>query len=275
MTDLDAVGQTALGVAYVRAVESRRRDALFTDPLATSMFDEVQTEAARWDDGADDTAGERVAMYQSIVGRTLFLDDVCRRAAAAGITQFVILGAGLDARAFRLDLGSECVIFELDRPQVIDVKNELVHQYRPPRKTVRQVVAADLTESWTEELCSAGLRTDRRICWLAEGLFVYLTDDVVFSVIDSISAVSVPGSRVGATLRRPSAHAPGGPFADVSAMWHPDPGIVENFERTGWVCEIDGARRILREHGRAADGPEDNRSQLLVAVRSAAGTPHR
>ena len=77
MIDLDEVGRTALGVAYLRAYESRRPNAVFVDPLALGLYGSAVVDDAghlRELPPADDEAGrERRAMYHSIVGRTLFL----------------------------------------------------------------------------------------------------------------------------------------------------------------------------------------------------------
>lgn len=268
MIDLDAVGQTALGVAYLRAYEASRPDALVTDPLALAMFASAVTEP----DGSlralpaitDDQSRARRAMYDWVVARTLFLDDLCGEAAASGVRQFVILGSGLDARAFRLDLGPDAVIYELDRSPVVDVKEQLVaeHQLRPT--VSRRVVRADLTDEWLPTLRAAGLRVEVPTCWLAEGLLVYLDADVVHRVIDTIGAASAPDSRIGVTVRSGRSRATRDAFADVVALWHPDPGIEARFTDTGWSCEVTDAPTVLRAHPR----------QTAVELDTAAATAH-
>ncbi|WHU49591.1 SAM-dependent methyltransferase [Gordonia sp. L191] len=257
MIDLDAVGQTALGVAYVRAYESLRRDALFTDPLAVALFESAVTDP----DGTllpmppvTDAAGrERRGMYHWIVARTLFLDDLFGSAARDGIEQFVILGSGLDARAFRLDLGPAAVVYELDRPPVVEVKEALVAEHGLLATTGRRVVQADLITDWLPTLIEAGLRTDEPTCWLAEGLLVYLEPEIARRVIDTIGAASAPGSRVGVTVRSTRRTSTDGPFAQVAALWHEDPGIAGRFADTGWTCELTDTVSVLAAAGRAID----------------------
>src|SRR5205823_2672755 len=103
------VSMTALGVAWVRALESARPDRLFEDPLAARFL-----EASGWtppdltggadaDGGATDEARRTLlVLAQSVIVRTKFLDDLLADAWAGGCRQVVILGAGLDTRAFRL-----------------------------------------------------------------------------------------------------------------------------------------------------------------------------
>lgn len=257
MIDLDAVGQTALGVAYVRAYESLRRDALFADPLAVALFDSALTDpdgTLRPMPPVTDAAGrERRGMYHWIVARTLFLDELFRSAARDGIEQFVILGSGLDARGFRLELGPAAVVYELDRPPVVEVKEALVAEHELVATTGRRVVQADLISDWLPPLLEAGLHTDEPTCWLAEGLLVYLEPDVARRVIDTSGQASASGSRVGVTVRSTRRTRTDGPFAQVAALWHEDPGIVGRFTATGWTCELTDTVSVLAAAGRAVD----------------------
>src|SRR5207253_2789349 len=114
----DGVSMTALGVAWVRAGESERPDRLFDDPLAARFL-----AASGWEprplgelSGDETTTRAMLVLAQSVIVRTRFLDDVLADAWSGGCRQVVILGAGLDTRAFRLawPAGSRC--FELDLP---------------------------------------------------------------------------------------------------------------------------------------------------------------
>ena len=259
MIDLDEVGRTALGVAYLRAYESRRPNAVFVDPLALGLYGSAVVDDAghlRELPPADDEAGrERRAMYHSIVGRTLFLDEVFTTGAADGVRQFVILGAGLDARAFRLDLGPDAVFYELDRPAVTEVKEQLVAEHSLVAHGQRRVVSADLAGDWLTELRSAGFRPGEPTCWLAEGLLAYLDTDVVWQTIAAITSASAAGSRIGLTVRLPGARPPEDPFASVASMWKPDPGIVDRLVASGWECRSADARTVLTAHGREIPTP--------------------
>jgi len=126
------VGKTALGVAAVRAAESRRTDRLFNDPYAEAFlaaapgaFDLEQRT------GAGVMASWGAALSSHAVTRTRFFDDYLLAATAGGIGQVVLLGAGLDARAFRLPWTDDVRLFELDRPDVLAFKERVLDRAVP------------------------------------------------------------------------------------------------------------------------------------------------
>lgn len=257
MTDLDTVGQTALGVAYVRAYESRLPNPLFTDPIATAIFDEnaappIIGDASKPDsvEGLSDD-DERKLMYYWIVGRTVFLDDVCALAAKQGVKQYVILGSGLDARAFRLDLGEGAVVYEVDRPDVADAKESIIDEHSLRPRNERRVVRTDLADDWLRALEDTGFRADLPTCWIVEGVLVYLDDDVVSRVIEGIAGATEQGSHLGVTLRgHHNAGIDDSAFASIRELWHDNPGIPKEFARSGWNCTLSDNRTILGAHGR-------------------------
>src|SRR5262245_23280147 len=114
---LPPVSATAVGVAAIRAAEAAQPDALFSDPLASAFV-----RAANWfrtTDPDEPATRRRVgALVMWVRVRTRFLDDVVTDACAAGCRQIVVLGAGLDARAFRLRLPSGVRFYEVDLPDV-------------------------------------------------------------------------------------------------------------------------------------------------------------
>jgi Leucine carboxyl methyltransferase len=103
--DLSGVGWTATGIAAIRALETARPDRLFKDPLAARFVAAsgrslANRQAAA---GADErTRRHWSAIQQWVVVRTRFLDELLVRACREGCSQVIVLGAGLDARAFRL-----------------------------------------------------------------------------------------------------------------------------------------------------------------------------
>src|SRR5690349_19833562 len=124
-TRLPPVSTTAVGVAAIRAAEAAQPDPLFTDPLAAEFVRAADTFwTARGDDAA--TARRVSALIMWVRVRTRFLDDVVTRACADGSRQCVVLGAGLDARAFRLALPADVRFFELDLPDVLAFKDRVI-----------------------------------------------------------------------------------------------------------------------------------------------------
>ena len=172
-SSLPPVSTTAVGVAAIRAAEAGRSDALFADPLANAF---VRAAGSSWrptTGPAQDERITRVILWVRV--RTRFLDDLLLDACANGCRQIVTLGAGLDARAFRLDLPAGARLFELDLSEILEFKQRVVGSERHEAACERIVVPTDLTGDWARDLSDAGFDATRPTAWLAEGLLVYLT----------------------------------------------------------------------------------------------------
>jgi len=143
---LPAVGLTAVGVAAIRAAESERSERLFSDPFAAG-FVGAASSRNRLEKSAE-RRGRRPSLAAWVVVRTRFLDDLVLDACARGCLQVVILGAGLDARAFRLDWPDNLRVFELDLPQVLDFKQQVVRTEGWHPACERITVPVDLSDDW-------------------------------------------------------------------------------------------------------------------------------
>src|SRR5215467_11736617 len=99
---LPGVGKTALGVAMVRARESRRDDRLFDDPWAQAFVDAAPGAFPEEPKTTEEVAalGPMASLgavfYAHGVIRTRFFDDYLTAATAARCSQVVLLAAGLD-----------------------------------------------------------------------------------------------------------------------------------------------------------------------------------
>ena len=143
-----SVGSTALFVATARALEAQKPDPLAVDPYAEVFCRAV---GGNWADVLDGKApdhplktaefGLHFVNFQG--ARTRYFDDYFRRAADAGARQVVILAAGLDSRAYRLSWPDGTTIFELDRPQVLDFKREVLTEHGARPRTERREIAVD------------------------------------------------------------------------------------------------------------------------------------
>ena len=195
---MDPVGMTSRWVAAARARESDRLDRLFDDPLAAAL---AGPEGFAWLDDMDRAQPwGRPELY--VVVRTRFFDDFLQRASwGAGARQVVLLAAGMDARAFRLDWPPGTRLYELDRPEVIDAKDAVASSVGAHPTCERWVIGVDLERpSWPEALLSAEYETQEPSVWLAEGLFFYLTEAAAGTLLGSASVLAAPSSRLGADL---------------------------------------------------------------------------
>jgi len=197
--ELAEVSRTAIGVALVRAVESQRPDRLFDDPFAGQFlaaapnYVNQRAERAR-SFGATGPSPMSVALAAHIAVRTRFYDTYLLQAAAEGCRQVVLLAAGLDARAYRLQFPPNTRLFELDLPPVLSFKDRVLGGHTPTCERI--TVPVDLSTPWAQPLRLAGFDPAVPTAWLIEGLLIYLTRDEAVALLDTVNAVSAPGSRV-------------------------------------------------------------------------------
>ncbi|AZM44428.1 SAM-dependent methyltransferase [Streptomyces sp. WAC 06738] len=192
------VGLTALLVAAARAIETHRRDSLARDVYA-EHFVRAAPACANWPvrieqarDGDASPLWGRFARYFGL--RTRVFDDFLLRSVGAGARQVVLLGAGLDTRAFRLDLPSDCVVFEIDRAGVLAFKQRVLTALSAAPKVKRVPVPVDLREGWAGALTAAGFDPAARSVWLAEGLLFYLPGPAESYLIGTVDGLAVAGS---------------------------------------------------------------------------------
>ena len=120
----------------------------------------------------DETAFPRLYGVQ-----TRFFDDFFSSAGEAGIRQAVIVAAGLDSRAYRLEWPDGTTVFEVDLPKVLEFKARVLGERGATPKARRIEVAADLRTDWPTPLKAAGFDPHGASAWSVEGILPYLTDD--------------------------------------------------------------------------------------------------
>ena len=189
----DFVCLTSQLMAARRAIETKRPDRLFEDPFATKL---AGAEAfALLEPDKNIVIAEEGRPYLAV--RTRFFDDFLI-SLAPKLRQVVILGAGMDTRAFRLSWSSGTHVYEIDKPEVIAYKNSILKD--TPAKSHRHAIAGDLSESWSDLLLAQGYRTDLPSVWLLEGLLMYLDEAEVHELLNTISTLTATGSYLGADL---------------------------------------------------------------------------
>ena len=195
-----SVGATATMVAAQRALSNREGliDDPFAEPLVRAVGLDFFVRALDGEIEVDDVDPEfnlrRAAEGMTV--RTRWFDKLFTDAAAAGVRQAVILAAGLDARAFRLDWPDGTTVYELDQPKVIDFKTKTLTDLSAKPKTDRRTIAIDLRNDWPKALLDNGFDPTQPTAWIAEGLLIYLPPEAQDLLFDRINALSAPGSRV-------------------------------------------------------------------------------
>ena len=209
-----SVGATATMVAAARAMATRAPNPVINDPFAEPLvravgvdfFTKLASGELKPED-LDTSASEStpasnakgaVRFADGMAARTRFFDDFFLEATNAGVRQAVILASGLDARAYRLSWPAGTVVYEIDQPEVIEFKTRALSDLGAEPTADRRAVAIDLRDDWPAALREAGLDTSEPIAWIAEGLFGYLPPEAQDRLLDHISELSPPGSRLAA-----------------------------------------------------------------------------
>jgi methyltransferase (TIGR00027 family) len=187
---VEAVSRTAIGVARVRARETERPDGLFRDPYAQLFASLGELPSS------EPPSAARLAIAFQIIIRTRFYDDWLTAAAAEGVRQFVLLGAGLDTRAYRLEWPTGTAVYELDLPPVVEAKREVLEQADASPACRRTTIGVDLTGEWAGELQTVGFDATQPTAWLAEGLLVYLSAEQAAHILETATQLSTPGSQL-------------------------------------------------------------------------------
>jgi methyltransferase (TIGR00027 family) len=259
-----SLAATAYWTAAVRARESVRDDRLFDDPWAAALAGETgQAWIAQRSE--DSTA--------PIVLRTRYFDDFLRRITEErAIRQVVLMAAGLDTRAFRLEWPADTHLFELDQPQVLAYKAQTLAAAEAQPACLRQVVDVDLTGSWEETLLLSGYRPEQTSVWLFEGFLFYLPGELGQSLLAAAAHLAAPGSWLG--------------FDIINSLTLTSPytkAWIEMQAAAGapWIGTLDDPVGFLAEHGckaalTQAGQPEANhgRWRLPVIPTEMANMPH-
>lgn len=289
-----SVGATALFVATARALEAQKPDPQAVDPYAELFCRAAGGPAADVLDGKvpdhplkSDDFGQHFVNFQG--ARTKYFDAYFRRAAEAGVRQVVILAAGLDSRAYRLDWPAGTTIFELDQPQVLDFKREVLAAHGVQPRAQRREISVDLRDDWPQALRDNGFDPSKPSAWIAEGLLIYLpaaAEEQLFAGIDSLTS---PGSYVAvedgtplepedfeAKLEEERAAAAAGeqrPFYQLLYNEWCGPA-AEWFGERGWTAEGTPLADLFRANGRPVPAPDTEagpmveRNTLVSAVKS-------
>lgn len=175
------VSDTARWVAYYRAMETERPDALFRDPYARKLAGERGEQIVRQLRGG-------MRQSWSMIVRTAVMDELLRKTIAQDRTDMVVnLAAGLDARPYRLDLPAGLRWVEVDLSEMIEYKSETLKGEAPKCKLERASV--DLADESARREYFARLNASaERAFVITEGLLAYLAPEQVTSLAKDLHA---------------------------------------------------------------------------------------
>lgn len=202
---LDGPREMAEGIALQRYGESNLPDdeRIFFDPYAVHFIDPAKIAWAR-----DHPAETRALVEElerttpgwsnSIRARVRYFDDVAERRARDGVRQMVVLGAGYDTRALRIDAVRDAVrVFEVDRPAILERKADVLGRVlgAVPDHVVSVPLDLEHEEPWGR-LERAGFSTDLSTLFVLEGFVMYLPRSAVERLLDGITRHAPAGSSV-------------------------------------------------------------------------------
>jgi methyltransferase (TIGR00027 family) len=181
----------------------------FADPAAIQLLHEEEREpVGRVRTGAVPRGWRERLQYEMLQGtaavlvtRTVAIDEAVRE---VGNPQLVILGAGLDGRAWRLSELASTAVFEVDHPASQADKRDRVGDLTPVAKSVTFVPVNFGQDDLGAALAAAGHRAAEPTTWIWEGVLPYLTQPQVDATLAVVAARSAPGSRLIATYPTPN-----------------------------------------------------------------------
>jgi methyltransferase (TIGR00027 family) len=267
------VGMTATFGAAARAMATDK--GLLQDPFAEPLvravgvkyFNRLVENERYADDGG--TNPRMAGLIDILVAHTRFLDQFLADAGRAGIRQVVILASGLDTRPYRLWWPPGTTVFEIDQPEVIEFKTEVLRGLGAKVTANRRAVGVDLRQDWLAALRRVGFDSAQRTVWIAEQLLVgYLPPDGQDRLLNDITAVSAAGSRFGADHTptwTPLQVEEGRAFVD---LWRQQ-GLDVDLAMLTYPGEYRYVPEYLASHG------WQTAEKTVVEMRAASGMPLR
>jgi methyltransferase (TIGR00027 family) len=195
--------QTAAIVAVWRALADAGHTSArgFSDPVARELlspgWSRVFRVSRRWLDRAPaERRARTISGYDVMPLRVLAIDAELERALAAGCRQLVVLGAGLDTRAFRVAALAGADVFEVDHPATQAYKRRKA-EHLPRRARSLTYVAVDFErDDLVARLAASGHRPEVPTVWISEGVVMYLSTSALRASLAAIVRASAPGSRL-------------------------------------------------------------------------------
>jgi len=191
---------TAIGIAIVRGIESEKPEnqRICFDPYASQLVSSFLYKFVRFFDriGYSEIKGPGVMGFLTV--RERHIDEYLKACLSSGLEQLVILGAGLDARAYRFDeLKYGITIFEVDHPASQATKLERLKQVFGSQPAHVNYVGIDFnTQRLDQRLFESGYDEHLKTLFIWQGVTQYLTPEAVDSTLAFIAEHSGQDSAV-------------------------------------------------------------------------------
>ena len=198
-----APDSTAVRVALWRALHVQ------VDPPPHVLEDEIGLRLAAPDEGwrqRPDMDPHFTSLFRaSIVARARFIEDLVMEQAGRGLSQYVILGAGLDSFAQRRpEIASRLTVFEIDRPGPQAWKRQRLIELGFGISDRLRFVPVDFEAggAWRDALVTAGFDDSKPAIVVSTGVSMYLSKDANAATLRQVAALA-PGSTLAMTFLLP------------------------------------------------------------------------
>lgn len=184
---------TAQGVAKQRLIESLAKPdkRIIYDPyadkfvLGASIIKLMGHKLSVWI-----TKKFAPGFHEHLISRTRFIDDLVKNEAAQGMEQYVILGAGYDLRAHRLNLPTTLKIFEVDQQEVQNRKRSKLPSNVPNLENIKYVSVDFNHQSLKKQLLEAGFDESKSAIFTLEGVSQYISKEAVNSTLEELEELT-------------------------------------------------------------------------------------
>lgn len=263
------VGHTALAVALLRSLEHKSPNSIIYDPFAEHLASEGAEFFLEFLKNKAPNAIEKYCFGLAV--RTRKIDEELLKSFREGIDQVVVIGAGLDSRAWRLGKcnytlpGDEQLFrnvswFEIDFPEVLEYKLNALKKFSTICKTYVPVTADLSLPSWTDKFLKTTYDPKKRTVWLLEGLTTYLTEEELSLLITRLTSISLNESIFIATFSGPEK------TLITTSMHRFFTKTPEEFmKKFGWEGTANDLPTIGKEYNRYCEDNPWFISRLLVA----------
>jgi methyltransferase (TIGR00027 family) len=179
--------RTALAAAFHRAAHQvLEHGRIFADPLALRILGETAEAVAR--EAEARPSGRRMRFFIAV--RTRFAEDALAAAVERGVSQLVVLGAGLDTYAYRGAMRDRLRIFEVDHPATQAWKRHRLDQAEIPVPAGLTFAPIDFErETLAAGLAAAGFDRARQTFFTWLGVVPYLTEEATCSTLNFIASL--------------------------------------------------------------------------------------
>jgi len=195
---------TAEIMAIHRATEMLRpqEERVCQDPFAIHFLSRemvaILNDRQRLNDLANENARKFPGINGAVVARTRFMDETVQKYVEEGVGQIIILGAGYDSRAYRIEgIRERVTVFEMDHPLTQQIKTKkIVDLLREMPRHVKYIPTDFIKDDLRVCLPKNGYDTSKQSLFIMEGLTFYLPVESINRILTFVTECSGPKSAI-------------------------------------------------------------------------------